>query len=118
MAAVYDKSIKSFARRMQILGMFKGDQKLTASVIHSGLSGTGDDVTMRSVQRGLEMLTDGGYLELVNPGAKPLRWRWPKSKKSINSSCKFSCDVIFSTTLINNLIVENSDANDRINYSR
>ena len=83
MAAVYDKSIESFARRMQILGMFKGDQKLTASAIHSGLSGTGDDVTMRSVQRGLEMLTDGGYLELVNPGAKPLQWRWPKGKKSM-----------------------------------
>ena len=35
----------------------------------------------RSVQRALDLLGEAGYLEKLNPGSKPLRWRWPKSRK-------------------------------------
>ncbi|MFO1371425.1 MAG: hypothetical protein U1F42_03205 [Candidatus Competibacteraceae bacterium] len=35
----------------------------------------------RSVQRVLALLSEAGYLEAVNPTAKPLQWRWPKGRK-------------------------------------
>ena len=79
----YEKSIETFDRRMQMLGMFKGGEALTAKMILDRLAHAGDDISERSVQRGLEMLVDGGYLEVVNPGGKPLQWRWPKGKKHI-----------------------------------
>jgi len=35
----------------------------------------------RSVQRALALLGEAGYLEPVNPDARPLQWRWPKGRK-------------------------------------
>ena len=81
--ADYDKSIETFDRRLLILGMFKGREPLTAKMICDRLGYTGDEITERSVQRGLEMLVVGKYLEVVNPGSKPLQWRWPKNRKSL-----------------------------------
>ena len=81
--AEYDKSLDTFARRMLMLGMFKGGEALTAKAIGDRLGAAGEDITERSVQRGLEMLVTGGYLEVVNPGGKPLHWRWPKGKKTM-----------------------------------
>jgi len=81
--AEYDKSLETFARRMLMLGMFKGGEALTAKAIGDRLGAAGEDITERSVQRGLEMLVTGGYLEVVNPGGKPLHWRWPKGKKTM-----------------------------------
>ncbi|MFZ4789352.1 MAG: helix-turn-helix transcriptional regulator [Candidatus Competibacteraceae bacterium] len=78
----YKKSIESFNRRMQILGMFKGQESQTARIIYDRLEHAGDHITERSVERGLEMLTKGGYLE-VNTNSKPFQWRLSKSKKSI-----------------------------------
>jgi WYL domain len=81
--ADYDKSIDTFDRRLLILGMFKGREPLTAKVICDRLGYTGDAITERSVQRGLEMLVTGHYLEVVNPGSKPLQWRWSKTRKAM-----------------------------------
>jgi len=79
----HEKSIATFDRRMHMLGIFKGGETLTAKMILDRLEYAGDDISERSVQRGLEMLVNGGYLEVVNPGGKPLQWRWPKGKKPI-----------------------------------
>jgi len=76
-----EDAITTFNRRLHMLAMFKGSEPLTTQIIHARLKHTAQDMEERSVQRTLEMLADGGYLEIVNPGGKPLQWRWPRGKK-------------------------------------
>ena len=74
---------ESFERKMQILGFFKGQHPMTTQEVCDKLDYSGNEVSERSVQRALEMLADVNYLEVVNPGSKPLKWRWPKTRRSI-----------------------------------
>ncbi|HRD68103.1 MAG TPA: WYL domain-containing protein, partial [Candidatus Competibacter sp.] len=76
-----EDAITTFNRRLRILAMFKGREPLTTSMIRQRLSGTAEDMDERSVQRTLALLAEAGLLETVNPGAKPLQWRWPKGRK-------------------------------------
>ncbi len=76
-----EDAITTFNRRLGILAMFKGSESLTTQMIFKRLQGTAEEMDERSVQRALALLSDAGFLEVVNPGAKPLQWRWPKGKK-------------------------------------
>jgi predicted DNA-binding transcriptional regulator YafY len=76
-----EDAITTFNRRLRILAMFKGSEPLTAQMIFKRLQGTAEEMDERSVQRVLALLGEGGFLETVNPDAKPLQWRWPKGRK-------------------------------------
>lgn len=76
-----EDAITTFNRRLRILAMFKGREALTTPMVHQRLKGTAEEMDERSVQRALALLGEAGFLEAVNPGAKPLQWRWPKARK-------------------------------------
>jgi predicted DNA-binding transcriptional regulator YafY len=76
-----EDAITTFNRRLRILAMFKGSEPLTTQMIFKRLQGTAEEMDERSVQRVLALLGDAGYLDVVNPDAKPLYWRWPKGRK-------------------------------------
>lgn len=76
-----EDAITTFNRRLRILAMFKGSEPLTTRMIFDRLEGTAEAMDERSVQRALALLSDAGFLEAVNPDAKPLQWRWPKGRK-------------------------------------
>lgn len=76
-----EDAITTFNRRLRILAMFKGSEPLTTRLIYERLQGTAEEMDERSVQRTLALLGEAGYLEAVNPAAKPLQWRWPKGRK-------------------------------------
>lgn len=76
-----ENAITTFNRRLLILAMFKGRESLTAQLISKRLQGTAEEMDERSVQRTLALLGDGGFLETVNPDARPLQWCWPKGRK-------------------------------------
>ncbi|MBE2295452.1 MAG: WYL domain-containing protein [Phycisphaerales bacterium] len=76
-----EDAITTFNRRLGILAMFKGSEPLTTQMIFKRLQGTAEEMDERSVQRALALLGAAGFLETVNPDAKPLQWRWPKGKK-------------------------------------
>ena len=76
-----EDAITTFNRRLRILTMFKGSESLTTQMIFQRLRGTAEEMDERSVQRALALLGEAGYLETVNPDAKPLQWRWPKGRK-------------------------------------
>ena len=76
-----EDAITTFNRRLRILAMFKGSEPLTTQIIFKRLQGTAEEMDERSVQRVLALLGEGGFLETVNPDAKPLQWRWPKGRK-------------------------------------
>jgi len=76
-----EDAITTFNRRLRILAMFKGSEPLTTQMIFKRLQGTAEEMDERSVQRVLALLGDGGFLETVNPDAKPLQWRWPKGRR-------------------------------------
>ena len=76
-----EDAITTFNRRLRILAMFKGSEPLTTQMIYQRLRGTAEEMDERSVQRVLALLGEAGFLEAVNPDAKPLQWRWPKGRK-------------------------------------
>ncbi|CDI04668.1 hypothetical protein BN873_p20048 [Candidatus Competibacter denitrificans Run_A_D11] len=76
-----EDAITTFNRRLRILAMFKGSEPLTTQMIFKRLQGTAEEMDERSVQRVLALLGEAGYLDVVNPDAKPLHWRWPKGRK-------------------------------------
>ena len=76
-----EDAITTFSRRLRILAMFKGRESLTTQMIFKRLQGTAEEMDERSVQRVLALLGEGGFLETVNPDAKPLQWRWPQGGK-------------------------------------
>lgn len=76
-----EDAITTFNRRLRILAMFKGSEPLTTQMIFKRLQGTAEEMDERSVQRVLALLGEAGFLETVNPDAKPLQWRWPKGRK-------------------------------------
>ena len=76
-----EDAITTFNRRLRILAMFKGSEPLTTQMIFKRLQGTAEEMDERSVQRVLALLGEAGYLNVVNPDAKPLHWRWPKGRK-------------------------------------
>ena len=76
-----EDAITTFNRRLRILAMFKGSEPLTTQMIYQRLRGTAEEMDERSVQRVLALLGEAGYLNVVNPDAKPLQWRWPKGRK-------------------------------------
>lgn len=76
-----EDAITTFNRRLRILAMFKGSEPLTTQMIFKRLQGTAEEMDERSVQRVLALLGEAGFLETVNPDAKPLHWRWPKGRK-------------------------------------
>ncbi|MBK8964137.1 MAG: WYL domain-containing protein [Candidatus Competibacteraceae bacterium] len=76
-----EDAITTFNRRLRILAMFKGREALTTPMIYQRLKGTAEEMDERSVQRALALLGEAGFLETVNPDAKPLQWRWPKTRK-------------------------------------
>ncbi len=76
-----EDAITTFNRRLRILAMFKGSEPLTTQMICKRLQGTAEEMDERSVQRVLALLGEAGYLDVVNPDAKPLQWRWPKGRK-------------------------------------
>ena len=76
-----EDAITTFNRRLRILAMFKGREALTTPMVHQRLKGTAEEMDERSVQRALALLGEAGFLETVNPGTKPLQWRWPKARK-------------------------------------
>ncbi|HMQ96591.1 MAG TPA: WYL domain-containing protein [Candidatus Nanoperiomorbaceae bacterium] len=76
-----EDAITTFSRRLRILAMLKGREPLTARMILTRLQGIGEAMDERSVQRALALLGEAGFLEVVNPGAKPLQWRWPQGRK-------------------------------------
>lgn len=80
-----DRSIlmNTLNQSLLILGMFRAGEPLTTPAVGERLATAGYNLTDRSVQRNLERLMDEGYLECMNPGGRPLQWRWPKAKKSI-----------------------------------
>ena len=79
-----EDAIMTFNRRLRILAMFRNNgESLTTQTICSRLRNTGDEIEERSVQRTLQMLHEAGYLDIVNPDAKPLEWRWPTGKPRI-----------------------------------
>ena len=76
-----EDAITTFNRRLRILAMFKGSEPLTTQMIFKRLQGTAEEMDERSVQRVLALLGEAGYLDVVNPDARPLHWRWPKGRK-------------------------------------
>ncbi|MDG4551426.1 MAG: WYL domain-containing protein [Candidatus Contendobacter sp.] len=76
-----EDAITTFNRRLRILAMFKGSEPLTTQMIFKRLQGAAEEMDERSVQRVLVLLGEGGFLETVNPNAKPLQWRWRKGQQ-------------------------------------
>ncbi len=76
-------AIITFNRRLRILAMFNGNKPLTAQMILERLQGTAEEMGERSVQRVLALLGEAGFLETVNPDAKPLQWRWARDRSSM-----------------------------------